>query len=171
MLLPLLLVMLPPLLFLVILNQPSTGSPFSKVAVVIMTFPIISETAWSLSLISKVSSLAKWQTSTLKYQRDYSTQTLLNLNLPWKCLFSKSLQRKPTILREPSQISFSPFVLICEPPQHLFWGFMSTKPKNQFWEGSRRIVGSRWTQNKCWGGSRRIVGLRCTSEVVLRGFA
>ena len=39
---------------------------------------------------------------------------------------------------------------------------MSTKPKNQFWEGSRRIVGSRWTQNKNLEGSRTVVGSRWT---------
>ena len=31
---------------------------------------------------------------------------------------------------------------------------MSTQPKKEIGEGSRRQVGSRWTQNKSWKGSR-----------------
>ena len=51
---------------------------------------------------------------------------------------------------------------------------MSTQPKKEIGEGSRRLVGSRWTQNnswegscmslqskkEIWEGSRRLVGLR-----------
>ena len=30
---------------------------------------------------------------------------------------------------------------------------MSTQPKKEIGEGSRRLVGSRWTQNKSWRGA------------------
>ena len=102
------------------LNQPSIGFPSKREAVEIITLPMYSDLAWSLSLTSKTNSFAKWQTSILKHRNSIQVNKMFlmsifpylnfSLNFGFKSLLITLVRTKRVVPRrtstKPSVTSF-----------------------------------------------------------------